>query len=136
HDHVAGLRIDFDDIVIVSVAAIVGRGIRSFRALARIKQTPVLPVNVEMNVTAALALVAHQQLRIARELIAQENSLRVALEAPGIVLEGAQVEGIELARSVLAKDFEAQFARAVILAEVEPEGVLGIIRAAAESAPQ
>src|SRR5690606_22364475 len=90
--------------------------------------------DVEMIEVAALGVVTHFELGIARELVAEENATGIALETPGIILEGAEIEVIEAVGTGFAMNAIFQFPLAVLVPEKEAKGVLGIAGAAAETA--
>ena len=51
---------------------------------------------------------AHRELRVAAELVAQEDPAAVALEAPRVVLERAQIDAVELVRPVVAEERDTE----------------------------
>ena len=82
--------------------------------------------------------VAQVALQIAAEDFAQERVLHVAVGRPGVVLLGAKVEHVELVDALVAEQRVVELAVAVLAAEVEAEGVLGIevVAAVAAADPQ
>src|SRR5437773_4879946 len=88
-----------------------------------------------MEKIAAFAWLTHFELGVARKRVANKDPERIALEAPGVILKRAQVVAIESVGTVLARKHGIlQLRRAVLLSEKEAKGVLGIVRAPAESA--
>ena len=83
---------------------------------------------------AARGRFAHRELKVAVELVAEEYAAQVAGQAPGIILRATQVDVVESLRAFLPEERIFQFAFAVLRAEKETEGVLGIHRHAAEPA--
>ena len=85
---------------------------------------------------AAFTRLALGQLRIARELVTESDEPVVAFEAPGVVLECAQIKAVETIGTALASEGgELQFTGPVFLAEKEAKGVFGIAGTAAVTAP-
>ena len=100
---------DLDRVVIVFVTTVVRCAVRRFRPFAGVVQTPILAIDVKMIKVAALALLAHCQLRVAGKLVAEKNPSRVALETPGIVLECAQIDLVKGVGAVVTEERILQF---------------------------
>ena len=97
-------RLDLNDVVVVFVAAVVGGRISRFGALTTIVEAPVLAIDVQVVVVPALPLSTHVELSVPTELVANENPLGIPLKTPRVVLEGAQIEGIELIGARIAEE--------------------------------
>ena len=116
-------------------AAKVRRGVRRFRPFCRVIEPPILAVDVKVIVIAALARLPHVDLRVARKLISNEHTARIASETPRVVLEGAQIVAVERVRSILAREHRIlQFRRAILLPKEKAERMLGIAGAPAVTA--
>src|SRR5262249_35315311 len=134
-DGVAQVGGYLDRVVIAGIAAEVTGGEVGLGALIGVEEAPVLAVDVEVVEVAALALPAHGQLGVARELVAQAGEAGAPVEAPGVVLGGAQVGVVEAGGgAVAAHDGVIEGGVAVIVAEIEVEGVLGVVALAAVAA--
>ena len=134
--HVAGLR-GLDDVVHVGVAAVVCLGKVLVAALLRLVETPVVSIDEQVVVAAPRVELAHVALRVACEHFVDEGVLLVGAVGavrPGVVLRGAEVDLLELACALVAKERELKRPVAVVIAEEEPERVLRILRVAAERA--
>ncbi len=127
--------LDLEGVEVLAAAAEIGGAVGGLGALAGVVQAPVLAVDVEVVELAPLARMAHGQLQVAVQLVAHEDAAAVALKAPRVVLESAQIYFVEAVRAGVAEERIAQFRGPVFLAEKQPEGVFGIAGAAAESAP-
>ena len=97
---------------------------------------PILSIDVEVVVPAVAALITRGKLEVARADVAHEGSIRTAVEAPGIILERAQVDLLEgvSGRRIVAKQRILQAPRSIVVAEKHAERVLGIAGASAVSA--
>jgi len=130
------VAVGHDDVIVLAVAAEVGLGVGGFRAFLALVEAPVLAVEIEMVEPAAGVRPAHGPLDVPAEHFAQERVLGAGvarIEAPGVVLRGAQVEVVELCDALVVEERILQLRDAVVGSEEQPERVLRIAAAAAES---
>ena len=73
-------------------------------------------------------------MRVAAEDVAQSDEKAAAVEAPGIILERAQIIFLKFRRTFGSNDGILEAGGAIFVAEEKAESVLGIIRAAAVTA--
>ena len=129
---VEGVRLD--DVPVGLCAAEVLRAEGGIDALFAVIEAPVLAVDVEMIVIAAGGGLAERAHEIARENVADEVRIRAGEIGPRVILRGAQVHHVVLGGAVVAEELIAEFSAAVLVAEEEAEGVLGVVAVAREVA--
>src|SRR6185436_7286396 len=104
-----GASLNLDHVIIVREAAPIRFAESGFWTFVGIVNAPEHAVDVKEAVIAALALLTHGQLRVARENVANKNAARVAAETPGVILEGAQIHLVEFLRAIVAEERIFQF---------------------------
>ena len=124
---------DFDDVIVLFIAAEVRRGIVRLGTFLRLIQAPVLAVDVEVIEIAARVGLSEIALRIPRENVADKDPSGIGLERPRIVLRRPQIELLNDLGTVVAEQRVVQLAVAILLAEEQPQRVFGIAGRAAES---
>src|SRR5258706_6824637 len=99
-DDVSVVRVHLDSIVIVRIAAEVSGAEISLRPFIGVVDTPVSPVQIEMLEITMRAWLAHRQLRVPAEYVAQSCEKPAAIKTPRIILECAQIVFLKLRRTL------------------------------------
>src|SRR5262245_48085397 len=89
-----------------------------------------------MVIIAMRSRITHGDLGVPIPNIANGHETCVILITPGIILEGAEIEFVELLRTLRPKDREIERAQSIFLSEEKAKGVFGIVSITAESTPQ
>ena len=124
----------FYHIVVALVSAEIVRGKRRVVPLLRVVEAPVKSVDVKMEKVAAIARLAHRDLRIAAPLIADEIVLFLPSPVPRGNLIAAQIELVANRRALRAEHWILKLRRTVIAAEKQTQRVFRVARIAARSA--
>ncbi len=93
-----------------------------------------MAVEIQVVVPASRVGVAHLALEVPRKDLADHGVLPVALEGPGVVLAGTQVDVLEFVGSFIVEERISEPGLAVLGSEEQTQRVFGVLRASAESA--
>ncbi len=112
----------FEHVPVVFLAAVVGAGEGTVRALAGVVESPVQAVDVEVHEHSVRSRVARVVLEISHELVPRELGIRL-VAGPSVAVVGArsQDDRVELLGRVLAKQGIPKLRRAVLALEPQAE---------------
>jgi hypothetical protein len=120
-----------DDVIVVRLTAEIRGRIRGLRAFLAFVEAPIQAIEVEMIVPGARIGLARFALEVATELLPDKRVLLARIEglqAPGIVLRGAQVDVLEFLRALGVEQRVLKRRRPVVAAEEQAEECLGLCR--------